>query len=121
MSHHGGDKIKLEKIAKINRFHMDQFARFIGKLKGAKEGNSNVLENSMIVYGSCIGDGDRHNHDDLPVLLVGHGSGALKPGRHVRYPQDTPLNNLWLSMLDRLEVKTEKLGDSTGRLQMLEG
>jgi hypothetical protein len=121
MSHHGGDKTKLEKIAKINSFHMDQFARFIGTLKGAKEGNSNVLENSMIVYGSCIGDGDRHNHDDLPVLLVGHGSGTLKPGRHVRYPQDTPLNNLWLSMLDRLEVKTEKLGDSTGRLQMLEG
>jgi Protein of unknown function (DUF1552) len=120
MSHHGGDKTKLEKIAKINRFHMTEFARFIGKLKEAKEPGGNVLDNSMIVYGSCIGDGDRHNHDELPILLVGHGSGTLKSGRHVRYPKDTPLNNLWLSMLDRIDVKTQKLGDSTGRLPLLD-
>jgi Protein of unknown function (DUF1552) len=120
MSHHGGDKTKLEKIAKINRFHMTEFARFIGKLKEAKEPGGNVLDNSMIVYGSCIGDGDRHNHDELPILLAGHGSGTLKSGRHVRYPKDTPLNNLWLSMLDRIDVKTQKLGDSTGRLPLLD-
>ena len=120
MSHHGGDKTKLEKIAKINRFHMTEFARFIGKLKEAKEPGGTVLDNSMIVYGSCIGDGDRHNHDELPILLVGHGSGTLKSGRHVRYPKDTPLNNLWLSMLDRIDVKTQKLGDSTGRLPLLD-
>jgi hypothetical protein len=121
MSHHGGDKTKQEKIAKINRFHMGEFARFIGKLRDAKEPGGSVLDHSMIAYGSCIGDGDRHNHDELPVLLVGHGAGTLKPGRHIRYPQDTPLNNLWLSMLDRIEVKTEKLGDSTGRLARLDG
>ncbi len=121
MSHHGGDKTKLEKIAKINRFHMAEFARFIGKLQDAKEPGGSVLDHSMIVYGSCIGDGDRHNHDELPILLVGHGTGTLKSGRHIRYPQDTPLNNLWLSMLDRIDVKTEKLGDSTGRLANLDG
>ena len=120
MSHHGGDKTKLEKIAKINRFHMTEFARFIGKLKEAKEPGGTVLDNSMIVYGSCIGDGDRHNHDELPILLVGHGSGTLKSGRHVRFPKDTPHNNLWLSMLDRIDVKTQKLGDSTGRLPLLD-
>ncbi len=121
MSHHGGDKVKQEKIAKINRFHMGEFARFIGKLRDAKEPGGSVLDHSMIAYGSCIGDGDRHNHDELPVVLLGHGSGTLKPGRHIRYSQDTPLNNLWLSMLDRIDVKTEKLGDSTGRLAGLDG
>lgn len=120
MTHHGGDKGKLEKVAKINRFHMTEFARFIGKLKSMKEEGGSVLDHSMIVYGSCIGDGDRHNHDELPVLLVGQGSGTLKSGRHIRYPKDTPLNNLWLSMLDRIDVKTSKLGDSTGRLPLLD-
>ncbi len=75
----------------------------------------------MIVYGGCIGDGNRHNHDDLPILMVGRGSGTIKSGRHVRYPKDTPLNNLWLSMLDRLDAPTDKLGDSTGRLKSLDG
>ncbi len=120
MTHHGGDKLKLEKVAKINRFHMTEFARFIGKLKETKEAGGSVLDHSMIVYGSCIGDGDRHNHDELPILLVGSGGGTLKSGRHVRYPKDTPLNNLWLSMLDRIDVKTQKLGDSTGRLPLLD-
>ncbi len=120
-SHHGGDKTKQEKIAKINRFHMEQFARFIGKLRDAKEGDSNLLERSMIAYGSCIGDGDRHNHDKLPVLLAGHGAGTLTPGRHIEYTTETPLNNLWLSMLERLDIKLDKLGDSTGRLTNLHG
>ncbi len=121
MSHHGGSAEKQAKIAKINRFHMEQFAKFIGKLHDMREADGSVLDHSMIVYGSCIGDGNRHNHDDLPILLVGHGSGTIKPGRHIRYPKDTPLNNLWLSMLDRLETPTDKLGDSTGRLKSLEG
>ena len=121
ISHHGGNKEKQAKIAKINRFHMEQFARFIGKLHDTREGAGTVLDHSMIVYGGCIGDGDRHNHDDLPIALVGGGSGRIKPGRHIRYDKDTPLNNLWLSMLDRLDAPTDKLGDSTGRLKSLEG
>ena len=70
----------------------------------------------MVVYGSGISDGDRHNHDDLPILLVGKGGGTLATGRHVRYPKDTPLTNLYLAMLERLSVKAEKFGDSTGVL-----
>jgi hypothetical protein len=120
LSHHGGDPKKHEKIKKINRFHVEQFAYLLGKLKAIREGERSVLESTMIVYGSGISDGNRHNHDDLPVLLAGHGGGMVKPGRHIKYsPQ--PLNNLYLSMLDRLGVKTERLGDSTGRLPKLDG
>ena len=87
LSHHGGSNEKQAKIAKINRFHMEQFANFIGKLKGMREGSGTVLDNSMIVCGSAIADGDRHAHHDLPVLLCGGGAGALKPGRHVEFPR----------------------------------
>ncbi len=74
----------------------------------------------MIVYGSCIGDGNRHNHDDLPVALLGRGGGTIKPGRHVKYDKDVPLANLWMSLLDRMGAKDiEKLGDSNGRLSEL--
>jgi hypothetical protein len=73
----------------------------------------------MIVYGSAISDGNRHNHNDLPILLGGTGSGMIKPNRHVVYPKNTPLNNLFLSMLDRMNVKVNQLGDSTGRLDNL--
>ena len=119
LSHHGGDKEKLSKIGKINRFHMEQFAYFIQKLKSLPEGDGTVLSNSMILYGSAIGDGNRHNHDELPILLLGQGGGTLEPGRHVRYPQNTPLNNLYLSMLDRMSTSVDQLGDSTGRLPRL--
>jgi hypothetical protein len=95
---------------------MEQFARFIGKLKAIPEGDGTLLDNCMIVYGSGIGDGNRHNHDDLPILLVGKGGGAIKTGRHVRYPKETPLMNLFLVLLDQLDIHLDKFGDSTGRL-----
>ena len=75
----------------------------------------------MIIYGSGIADGNRHNHDNLPILLAGHGSGTLRPGRHIDYPKKTPLNDLWLSLLDRVNVKVDHLGDSDGRLKQLDG
>jgi hypothetical protein len=81
-----------------------------------KEGTGTVLGNSMILFGSGIGDGNRHNHDDLPVLLAGGGAGTLQPGRHWKLDRKVPMTNLYLSMLDRMGVKAEKLGDSTGRL-----
>lgn len=117
ISHHGGSKAKKEKIAKINHFHVSQLAYLLERLKSIKEGNGTLLDNCLIAYGSGISDGDRHNHDDLPILLAGHGGGTLKPGRHVRYPNNTPLNNLWLSMVDRMGVRTERIGDSTGLLE----
>jgi hypothetical protein len=119
LSHHGGSHEKQEKIRKINRFHMTQFAFFLEKLKAVKEGAGTLLDNSMIVYGSGNGDGNRHNHDNLPILLAGRGGGTLAGGRHVRYPKDTPLTNLFLSLLERLEVPAERFGDSTGKLSRL--
>jgi hypothetical protein len=119
LSHHGGDEEKKGKIAKINRFHATQFAYFLDKLSSIKEGDGTLLDNCMIVYGSGLGDGNRHNHDDLPVLVAGKGGGSISTGRHVRYPFDTPMTNLFLSMLERMGVKADQIGDSTGKLQNL--
>jgi hypothetical protein len=119
LSHHGNDKEKQRKIREINHFQMQQFAYFLEKLQSIQEVDGTLLDNSMIVYGGGISDGDRHNHDDLPVLLAGRGGGTIKTGRHVRYAQNTPMNNLFLSMMDRMGIPAETLGDSTGRLQQL--
>ena len=118
LSHHGGDKEKQAKIAKINLFHVKQLGYLLGKLQGIQEGDGTLLDHSMLVYGSGIGDGNAHNHHDLPIVLAGGGNGSLKSGRHVRYAKNTPLNNLWLSMLERMNVNTDMLGDSTGRLDL---
>jgi hypothetical protein len=119
LSHHGRDPKKLEKIREINKFHTKQLAYFLDKLGSIKEGAGTLLDNCMLVYGSGNSDGDAHNHDNLPILLAGGGSGTIKQGRHIKYKKETPLNNLWLAMLDRMDVKMEKLGDSTGALQGL--
>jgi hypothetical protein len=87
-------------------------------LKDTKEGDGNLLDHSMIVYGGGICDGDRHNHDQLPIILAGHGNGTLKAGRLLEARDDTPLTNLHLSLLDRMSVKAERIGDSTGRLDV---
>ena len=84
-----------------------------------KEGERSVLDNSMILFGCGIGDGDRHNHHDLPILLAGRGGGSVTPGRHLKYAKDTPLCNLYVSMLDAAGVKTDRFGDSTGPLANL--
>jgi hypothetical protein len=119
LTHHSGDESKQAKVAKINRFHLEQFAYLLERMKSIAEGDGNLLDHSMVVYGSGIGDGNRHNHDDLPLLLAGRGCGTLEPGRHVRYANETPLNNLWLALLDRMDAGVESLGDSTGRLGSL--
>jgi hypothetical protein len=117
LSHHGNSSEKKDKIAKINRFHIEQFAGFLGKLKGMPEQGGSVLDNSMIVLGSGLADGNRHQHNELPVLLCGKGGGALHPGRHVKFSGDTPMTNLYLSMLAEMGVKADRLGDSTGLLK----
>ena len=118
LSHHGRAEEKQQKIRAINRFHMEQFAYIVNKMQSIKEGDGTLLDNSMLLYGGGISDGDRHNHDDLPLVLVGKG-GTLRTGRHIRYPKETPMSNLFLSMLDRMGVRAENIGDSTGRLQQL--
>ncbi len=119
LSHHGNDETKKQKIAKINNFHATQFAYFLQKLKSIPEGEGTLLDNCMIVYGGGISDGNAHNHDNLPILLAGRGGGTLRPGRHVRFDRETPMTNLYLSMLDRLGVPAERVGDSTGKLEQI--
>lgn len=116
LSHHGNDPKKHEKLKKINHFHVEQFAYLLGKLKSIREGEKTLLDNVTLVYGSGIGDGNRHNHDDLPILVAGRGGGTIKTGRHVQYEKGLPLNNLYLSILDNLGAPVDALGDSTGRL-----
>ncbi len=118
LSHHQEKADAMEKIAKIDRYYAEQFAYFIQKLKATPEGESNLLDNSMIVYGGAIGDGNRHNHDDLPIVLAGRAGGYVRPGRLLRY-DNVPLNNLFLNMLDLAGAKVDRFGDSTGRLQGL--
>ena len=120
LSHHENNPEKKMKIAKINLLHMQLFAAWLKQLKETQEADgSNLLDNSMIVYGSAIEDGMSHAHHDLPVLLAGGGGGTLSSGRHLRYPKNTPMANLFLSLLDRMGAPAERFGDSTGRLDRL--
>ena len=121
LSHHGNDQAKKDKIRQINTFHVRQLAYLLEKLRSIPEGDGTLLDHAMIAYGSGNSDGNAHNHNNLPILLAGGGCGTLKPGRHVRYPDETPLTNLWLAMLNRQSVEVAQLGDSTGVLQGLAG
>ncbi len=121
-SHHGSDPKKLDKIKKINTFHTEHLAYLLGKLKAVKEANgTTLLDNVMLVYGSGNGDGNRHNHDDLPILLCGKGGGSIEVvGQHVVFPKraDTPLTNLFLALFQRMGAPTRSFGDSTGVLKI---
>lgn len=119
MSHHKGDDEKIENLRRINVLHIEQFAYFLDQLKSVEEEGSTLLDRSMILCGSGLSDGNRHQHHDLPLILAGRGNGTLKTGRHLEYETGTPMNNLFLSMLDRMGAHTELLGDSTGRLEHL--
>ncbi|HVX83275.1 MAG TPA: DUF1552 domain-containing protein [Phycisphaerae bacterium] len=119
LSHHRNDEHKKALIAKINAFHTTQLAYFLNKLKSIKEGDGNLLDNSMICYGSAISDGNQHLHSNLPVLLAGRGGGTLTPGRHVKFDDGTPMANLYVSLLNRLGVSAKKFGDSSGRAEAI--
>ncbi len=121
LSHHGGDPAKQQRIGAINRFHVEQLAYLLQKLKSIPEGDGSLLDHCLIVYGSGISDGNAHAHDDLPILVAGRAGGTVKTGRHVRCPRETPLTNLYVSILDRLGVTVPGFGDSTGRLDGLAG
>ena len=119
LSHHRNNAGKMDMLTKINRYHCSLFAHFLDRLKSIEEGEGTLLDHSMICYGGAIGDGNRHTHHDLPVILAGKGNGAVKPGRHLTYSTNTPMANLFLNMLDIMGTPTERLGDSTGRLKGL--
>jgi hypothetical protein len=119
LTHHGGKADWIERVTQINTHHMELFAYFIQQLKSTADGDGTLLDRCMVVYGSGIADGDKHSHENLPVLLIGRGGGSLTPGRHVVYPDGTPMTNLYLTLLDRLGVREETLGDSTGHIEHL--
>jgi hypothetical protein len=118
LTHHQNDSVKIEKIQKIDQHHVEMFAYFLGKLKAAADGDGTLLDHSMVLYGSSISDGNRHLHHDLPLLLAGRG-GRIRPGRHLQYAERTPMTNLFLNMLDKIGVREDKVGDSTGKLEHL--
>ncbi|MGB0599010.1 MAG: DUF1552 domain-containing protein [Rubripirellula sp.] len=117
-SHHGKSADKQQNIAKINRFQIDRFEYLLRRLRGISEGQGTLLDHCMIVYGSGISDGDRHNHDDLPILLAGAAGGRIKTGRHIRYKNGTPLCNLYLWMMHQMGAKADAFGDSSGTLNL---
>lgn len=121
LSHHGNNRDKQAKIQKINMHHVGLFAGLLKNLKETKEGDQSLLDQCMVMYGSGIGDGNRHNHDDLPILLAGKAGGTIATGNHLRFKRDTPLTNLYLSMLDRVGASVDKLADSSRRLDQLDG
>ena len=119
LSHHQNDRDKLEKISKINTFHVEQLSYMLQKMKSIPEGDGSLLDHCMIVYGSGISDGNRHNNENLPILLAGRGGGWIRPGRHIQYSGDTPLNNLFVTMLNQAVATTDSFNDSTGTLPFL--
>jgi Protein of unknown function (DUF1552) len=119
LTHHQNNPEWVEKVTRINVHHMELFAHFVSRLKATPDGDGTLLDHSMVVYGSAIADGNKHTHEALPVLLAGRGGGAIKSGRHVAYAKQTPLTNLYLTLLDRMGVRPETIGDSTGRVEHL--
>jgi hypothetical protein len=111
----------MAKVAKINLYHLKTFTYFLEKMRSTPDGEGSLLDHSMILYGGGLSDGNTHTHINLPILVFGKGAGHLAGGRHLRYPKGTPVTNLHVSLLDKLGVHTERLGDSTGRLQHLSG
>jgi hypothetical protein len=114
LSHHAGDKSKLDQIKKIDKWYIELFAGFLEKLQSVKEERGTLLDNSMIVYGGALSDGNRHNHDDLPVILAGKGGGTIASGRFIK-AQGQPMCNLFLSIFDRMKVRAATFGDGTKR------
>ena len=119
LSHHRDEADKIAQLQKIDQYMVEQFAYFLKQLKNVKEGDRNLLENSMVLYGCAISDANRHRHEDLPIILAGHGGGTIQTGRHIKLKDETPMSNLFLSMIDRVGAKADRFGDSTGRLNAI--
>jgi hypothetical protein len=117
-SHHSNERKNMDQFAVINQYHVKMLGYFLGKLQATPDGDGTLLDHSMILYGSSLSDGNEHNFDPLPVLLAGGASGKLRGGRHVRYAPHTPMANLLLSMLHKLDVPADAIGDSTGPLDI---
>jgi hypothetical protein len=119
LSHHGNNPDKIARMAKINRFHVSLFAEYVQKLKETPEGDGSLLDHTLLLYGSGIGNPNIHDHTNLPILLAGGKAAGLRGGRHVRYEKPTPLANLHLTLLDKAGVRLDSFADSTGKLDEL--
>jgi hypothetical protein len=119
LSHHGNDPSKIERMSKINAFHVSLFAEYIAKLAATKEGDSTLLDNSLLLYGSGMGNPNVHDHTNLPIIVAGGANAGVKGNRHLRYDKTVPLANLHLTLLDKAGVKLEKFGDSSGIIEVL--
>jgi len=119
LTHHAGDPVKIAKMIKIDTYMAEQFAYYLDKIKSVQEGGKSMLDNSMILLGNGNGDAARHDHENCLTVLAGKGGGTLEPGRYLRYPDGTPISNLWLSLMDRMGAEMQRHGDSTGRVNML--
>jgi len=119
LTHNGGDPEKLTRVAKINAFHMSLFAYFLDKLKSTPDGNGSLLDHSLYLYGSGMGNPDIHDHVNLPIVVAGGGAGKIKGGRHIRYAEPTPLANLHLTLLDKVGVRLDSFADSKGKVKEL--
>ena len=119
LSHHGNDPEKIARMAKINAFHVSLFAEFLGKLKATREGNGTLLDHSLYLYGSGIGNPNIHDHSNLPILVAGGGAIGMKGGRHLQYAKPTPLANLHLTLLDKVGVHLDSFADSKGKVDGL--
>jgi hypothetical protein len=120
VSHHENDPTKLDRLGRINAYHMKQFAYFVERLKATAEGDGTLLDNTVLIYGAGISDSNTHFHDDLPIAVVGGSALGIHGGRHTRHPKGTPVTNLLLTALDKVGVPAEKIGDSTGKLELLD-
>ena len=119
LTHHGNDAAKIEKMAKINAFHVSLFAEFLAKLKATQDGNGSLLDHSLYLYGSGMGNPNVHDHRNLPILVAGGAAGGMRGGRHLRMPEQTPLANLHLTLLDKVGVRLDAFGDSQGEIPEL--
>ena len=119
LSHHGNDPAKIARMAKINQFHVSLFSEFIAKLKATKEGDGTLLDNTLYLYGSGIGNPNVHDHTNLPILVAGGSATGLKGGRHIQYGKPIPLANLHLTLLDKVGVHLDKFADSNGKVDEL--
>ena len=120
LTHHRNQPQLMEKVRKINQYHVQQFAGFIEKMKATQEGDRTLLDNSMLVYGAGLSDGNAHLHEDLPTIIAGKGGNYFKTGRRIVVRRETPMCNLFLTMMDRMGVHAEHFGDSTGKLAGLD-
>lgn len=119
LSHHGNDPAKIERMAKINAFHVSLFAEFLEKMKATPEAGGTLLDHSLILYGSGMGNPNLHDHSNLPIVVAGGAAGGMKGGRHLRFDKPTPLANLHLTLLDKAGVELESFGDSNGKIDEL--